>query len=138
MRLATDADSEFFLFLRNDPRTRRYSHHSQIITPEGHAEWWATTQDLRFIEDKVGVVRVSREGRVSIILAPEVRGQGKARDLLEEVLNHLDEKTVDPWNPKRKYTAEVHQWNVGSLIVFLKAGFLPYAMDGMFLLLRRS
>lgn len=119
LRPATDDDSYFFLHLRNDRATVLNSHRPAVSLKE-HAEWWATTDDIRLVawveDQRVGTLRISCDDEVSIVVAPEHRGKGYAT----EILKRIGEVAGRP-----RLIAEVLPSNRASQRAFLSAGWTP-------------
>src|SRR5215467_8993116 len=84
LRLADQADKNYFLALRNDPDSVRGS--GSKVSSEEHEQYWATTSDLLVVAvcDKVtiGTMRVNSHGLVSIVVDPLARGHGFAAKML--------------------------------------------------------
>ena len=120
MRRATPADRDFFLALRNDPEARRWSPDPREITPEAHAEWYASTSDALFLEDGVATVRVAIDDSVSLVVAPQWRGHGYGGVILRQAMEAVG---------RPHYAARIHRDHAASLITFLRCGFSPRAIE---------
>jgi RimJ/RimL family protein N-acetyltransferase len=123
---ATDRDSAYFFTLRCDPVASRMSRR-RAPTPEEHAEWWARTTDARFVAEEegayVGILRLSADGVVSIIVDPLVRGIGYGSQMLA---------ALEPWAQTLGFhtlMAEIAYENAPSQRAFLKAGWKPVLME---------
>ena len=130
LRPATPADAIDILNWRNDPHTRAMSKNSEMIDEARHLEWFraaiADPQRLLLIGEhenqKIGMVRFDYEGnawKVSINLAPQMRGKGFGYLLLKSGLNFLRSvKNAD------SIFAEIKAGNNASLSIFSKCGFV--------------
>lgn len=136
-RPATLADTETLWRWRNDPDTRAHSRSSAELPLETHRAWLggALHRDDRILlvaEDDAGpvgtvrwdleVAREPQEWEVSITVAPERRGQGRAGPLLAAgelalLAARRDARTV--------LLAAVHQDNAASRALFWRSGYLP-------------
>lgn len=83
---ATDADNDYFFTLRTD-ETAALMSRRLVPTRAQHDKWWHTTHDLKFVawasEERVGTVRVGKDGAVSIVVDPMKRGLGYGPMMLE-------------------------------------------------------
>ena len=132
VRAAVWTDCDRLLRWRNDPITRRFSFQTDEVDVATHRAWFARRlgdpdSDLLIAEVAgvaVGQVRLDREGpraAVSIGIAPEARGRGRASAALAAAvrlsrqlgLTHLD--------------AHVKVGNEASLRLFHSAGFAERA-----------
>lgn len=120
LRPATDADSYYFLHLRNDRDSVLMSHRPALSLKE-HVEWWATTTDERWVAEeegkRVGTLRVSSAGELSIVVDPEQRGKGHGVEMLK-MADYVKGKHA-------RLIAEVLPVNVRSHRAFLSAGWTP-------------
>jgi spore coat polysaccharide biosynthesis predicted glycosyltransferase SpsG/RimJ/RimL family protein N-acetyltransferase len=133
MRRASMADAETLLRWRSDPVTRRHSRDHAEISLDQHRDWLQSSveRDDRILliasdaDGDVGTVRWDLVGdgewEVSITVAPERRGEGWARRLLDDGERTL----VHPREDVYALVAGVHQDNAASLRLFQRAGYLP-------------
>ena len=143
IRIAMFSDSATLLNWRNDPKVRRFSKSSQPIDHEEHLSWLKIRlAKLRseplfmFISEgrPAGTARLDKfleiENclEVSILIAPEFQGLGKAKILLELVLNYAIENYGTS-----KIIAHIHCENIKSINLFQSVGFLYLDKDGNFL-----
>ncbi|MGX7823583.1 GNAT family N-acetyltransferase [Actinokineospora sp. 24-640] len=125
-RPATPADSDRLLAWRNDPVTRHWSVNQDLVPQAVHETWLATaltTRHLLIAEESGTPIAVIRfdptapgEVEVSITLAPQARGRGLARPVLEAAHDHLTDTRV---------LARVHRDNTASRRLFASAGYRP-------------
>jgi RimJ/RimL family protein N-acetyltransferase len=114
VRPATMADAEILYGWANDPGTRRWSFTTEPIPWETHVAWLSTVLADRVLligaddNGPVGSVRFDPDGEVSITIAPERRGRGLARSLLDAAL---------PYGPSR-VVAHVRPENIASMRLF--------------------
>ncbi|UVS76489.1 bifunctional UDP-2,4-diacetamido-2,4,6-trideoxy-beta-L-altropyranose hydrolase/GNAT family N-acetyltransferase [Actinokineospora sp. UTMC 2448] len=133
VRRATPADADRLLAWRNDPGTRRWSVNPDPVSPETHRRWLAQDRRLLIAEEAgvpVGVVRfdpVPGGVEVSITIAPEARGRGLARPILQAA-----QDTV----PGTRLLARVHADNTASRRLFASAGYRLVTEDRPFLTYR--
>ncbi len=110
-------DADFMLSLKNDEQTRRFSIVSQeIIKREDHLKWLEENiQYFRIIEDReeklVGAIRI-QNNEVSIWIAREYWKMGIATFVLQHECD-------------RSHYCKIVEGNIGSMKVFIRAGFLP-------------
>ena len=138
LRPAEDRDAEFLLRVRSDPQTVRASRNRAAPDPDLHALWLAgaladprralyvaeeleapdTGQWARWVPVGYGRVDDLRHGvsELSLALAPEARGRGLARRVIEAAV------ALDP-HRCRVWHAEVRRENSRSLRAFLVAGW---------------
>lgn len=125
LRRAVDGDCQYFFTLRTDPVACRMSRR-RAPTWDEHLTWWENTSDYRFVAEEegayVGTLRLSRDGVVSIIVDPLVRGVGYGTKMLQA----LDEYAKDLVDVM---FAEVAEENTGSQKIFLKAGWRPILFE---------
>jgi RimJ/RimL family protein N-acetyltransferase len=130
-------DEAMLLDWANDPATREASRVHVPISTADHHRWLerrlATPDDARlWIGESdgvpIGVVRFERRSpstfEVSITVAPDARGRGMARPLLEGGL--LDAR--DAFGPVT-ILADILPGNDASVRLFKSAGFVPVAAD---------
>ncbi|WP_406640073.1 N-acetyltransferase family protein [Amycolatopsis sp. WGS_07] len=133
-RDATEADAELLLAWRNDPATRKSSRSTGVIDLDAHLRWLrgvlaAPGRMLLVLEEAgkpVGTVRFDDEGgrewEVSITLAPESRGRGLSRAVLD-----AGERTLAARTDATAVLAAVHEENAASAALFEHAGYLEVA-----------
>ncbi|MET9263379.1 GNAT family N-acetyltransferase [Amycolatopsis sp. NPDC004079] len=133
-RDATEADAELLLAWRNDAATRQASRSTGVIDLDSHLRWLrgvlaASGRILLVLEEAgkpVGTVRFDDEGgrewEVSITLAPESRGRGLARPVLE-----AGERALAGRTDAVAVLAAVHEENAASAALFARAGYLEVA-----------
>ena len=137
LRPATAEDEAMLLEWANDPGTRAASRSHEPIPPADHQRWLvrrlATPDDARiWIGESdglpIGVVRFERRGpdrvEVSITVAPDARGRGLARPLLEEGI--VAARAVFG---RVTILADVLPGNEASMRLFGAAGFKPLPAD---------
>ncbi|GGS17766.1 GNAT family N-acetyltransferase [Actinokineospora fastidiosa] len=133
VRRATPADADRLLAWRNDPGTRRWSVNPDPVSPETHRRWLAQDRRLLIAEEAgvpVGVVRfdpVPDGVEVSITIAPEARGRGLARPILQAAQDTI---------PGTRLLARVHADNTASRRLFASAGYRLVTEDRPFLTYR--
>ena len=124
-RRAADYDVEYFFTLRTDPVACRMSRR-RAPTWEEHLAWWQQTTDERFVAEEegayVGTLRLSRDGVVSIIVDPLVRGVGYGTKMLEALNEHAKPLV-------RVMFAEIAEENTASQKAFLNAGWKPILFE---------
>ena len=141
-RAATTDDAESLLRWRNDEQTRAWSRDRRPVEAADHVAWLRRVVDdpdrvLFVVDDQaadspLGTVRFDRRGtdawEVSITLAPEHRGQGRAGALLT-----AGEAALRARQPARVIHASVHRDNTASVRLFDRAGYVETsAPDGPF------
>lgn len=106
LRQATIDDAPLLLFWRNDRETRKASHNTEVITPKEHKEWLKNTisnkeKQLYIYEElntPVGTARIEILGNnsceLSWTVAPEHRGRGVAKRMLENLMNVVECKQI--------------------------------------------
>lgn len=136
LRPATPDDARRVWLWRNDPAARAASRNSDEIAWEAHAAWFpaALTRTRMLIAERggepVGMARLDpgpAGETVSLNLAPEHRGQGLGRCVLEAVCAAAPSPLL----------AEVREDNAASLRIFRACGFGETARGGGFVQLRR-
>lgn len=98
IRTATPEDVMDLFRWRNDPHVRAMSRQSDLIDVASHCQWYKrvlTSSDKLLLigilaEQSIGMVRFDRDQQsmweISIMLAPESRGQGISRVFLEKAI----------------------------------------------------
>ncbi len=142
VRRALPDDVMDILHWRNDSHARAMSRQQAEIDETLHRSWYAQAlkdSDRLFIigfvaRQKVGMVRFDRlqssRWEVNIALAPEARGGGFARRLLELALEHLHADCS-----RAEIVAVVKCENEPSLRVFESLGFVRQSRDAEFITL---
>jgi UDP-2,4-diacetamido-2,4,6-trideoxy-beta-L-altropyranose hydrolase len=132
VRTATEADAERLLAWANDPATRAAGFHPSPIDPGEHERWLtarlASGSGRLFIgldgDRPVGQVRLEADddGRVEvgISVAPEARGRGIGRALLEA---GLAAGVSDASLRVAVFVARIRADNAASVAMFRGAGF---------------
>lgn len=133
LRPVSQADETLLLRWANDPATRAASRAHDPVAPADHRRWLkrrlATPDDARLWIGEIdgvaiGVVRFERRTptavEVSITAAPDARGRGLARALLEAGLA----AARDAFGPVT-VLADILPDNEASLRLFTRAGFTP-------------
>jgi len=148
IRAATRADSEVLLAWRNDPGTRAASRDQEPVAAAGHERW---LEDVLADDDRallvgelrgepVGQLRFDRvdslRWEINVTVAPEARGRGIGRALIEAGIAWL-------WSAEphaRAVEAWVRRGNDRSLRAFVACGFAREGGDAELahLELRRS
>lgn len=114
-RPATTHDSDFLLELKNDPVMRQFSvvTHKEI-KKQAHNKWLEEHLDeIQIIfddENRIGMLRVTKDREISINLRPDFRGKGYGTRILKEFC------PINVW-------AKIVNGNVASMKIFLKNGF---------------
>ena len=122
LRKADDADSWFFWTLRTDPDAARASHRPPP-TREEHDRYWKSYCDERYViyvdeePSRIGTLRISGDGYVSIVIEEQYRGRGYGRGALEAVIGQA--------KGRGRLFAEVAPENEASQRAFLGAGWKP-------------
>ena len=121
LRLATEDDLAFLLRLRNDEETRAWSNTREEITAKAHRDWFNKTTDRILVAEvdnqAVGTVRFVRHPEkleMGIVIAPEHRGKGYAKEMISLAAQ-------EAWAPVEAY---VRIGNDRSLRSFKSAGFI--------------
>lgn len=123
LRSAGSSDASFILRLRNDPKTRLFSHNTEEIDRKQHAKWLKEILKNKnrkvFIAESdkipVGVVRadyVKDAYELSWTVAPEVRGHGVGKKMVSILAKRITK-------PLR---AEVKVGNAGSIRIAESVG----------------
>jgi len=130
LRRATQDDAMLLLHWQQDPKTRRYARSPSVPTEGEHLAWFAhklSNPDCVFLfaesgSERVGMIRLDRRGEqweVSIVVAPESRGRGIGK----AILNAL--------KPPGPLVAEVLPGNEESHHLFLSCGW-RLCEDGLY------
>ena len=143
LRAVTETDRDLVWRWRNEEETRRFSTTLEVIPLGAHLAWMRDrlTRPYWWIGEHaqipLGVVRIdsdSREGRswISIIVAPEQRGQHQARPLLDLAVRAF-------WEDARSPTiwARIHRWNLPSHRLFAGAKFVQTDRHGPWMIYQR-
>ena len=123
-RAPFDGIKNYFFALRNDPLAAQMSRRP-AVTPEEHTRWWWEGSDYKYLAIRtsdnawVGILRVSVEGVISIIVDPVHRGRGHGREMLRQIIPIM--KTAG----FSRLLAEVAPENVASQKAFAHAGWHP-------------
>jgi RimJ/RimL family protein N-acetyltransferase len=131
LRPAGEADCELVFGWANDPATRAMSFNTAAISHEEHLRWFRTSlqgaRRLLFIAEDgagpIGVVRLSidedepHRAEIGINLAPERRGQGRARPVLERASVTAAERGLS------RLVARIRPENSASQRAFEGAGY---------------
>lgn len=128
LRRATDADSDYFLALRNDPTAVAMSASQERIEAAVHAAWFAwalTSPGLRCYVATAGGVAVGtgridmrrRPAEVSLVVAPEQRGRGYGSALVRALIDEAARLGLVALE------AHVRLENAPSLAAFRRNGF---------------
>ena len=138
LREATIDDAKFLFELRNDPETVKQSQNRSPVKWKDHVDWLLEIlspqkrrhlyvaveahDDTAFAVD-VGTGRLDLLDddvmELSITVAPGARGRGVAK----RIISALKDQATEMGFPTQ--IAHVRENNVGSMIAFLKAGFIP-------------
>src|SRR5713226_586825 len=122
LRKASAKDITFFHDLRSDPVVCRMNQRPAPTFAE-HTDWWNKTTDLRYVAKvegvRVGTLRLSEDGIVSIIVHPEFRGQGFGEFMLRALETHARGEG------HRHLIAEIAYENTASQRIFWKAEWRP-------------
>lgn len=139
VRRALPEDAMDVLRWRNDPIACTMSRHQEPISEVVHIAWYSRAMDdpnrlllIGVLEgEKVGIVRFDYRRKalweVSIMIAPEARGQGLGRHLLEMALERLHNVYAET-----SVLAVVSLNNESSLRLFHALGFNQESTDGGF------
>lgn len=115
LRPATMEDSDFLLWLKNDPVMRKFAvvSHNKIKKAD-HLKWLGknlhTIQIIQQGTEQLGMFRITDDKEVSINLSPECRGRG------------IGSKVLRRFCPKDVW-AKIVNGNVPSMRIFLDNGF---------------
>jgi RimJ/RimL family protein N-acetyltransferase len=117
LRNATMADADEMLRWKNDPVTRQNALCEDEIPREVHERWMEARLNLPgmwIIEDNgpVGWVRIDPGGEVAVLIAPEHRGRGLAREAVKMAVGD-----------RRDVFARIVDGNFASMRVFEGCGF---------------
>lgn len=126
------ADADLVLGWRNDPVTRENSRTSRAIDAVTHIQWLkerlADPRDHLYIveTDKrrlpLGSARISPDAEVSIMVAPQFRGNGIGQEILY-LLSHEGNVLKLP-----ALHAQILATNKSSLLAFIHQDYLPTEM----------
>ncbi|KTD18975.1 GNAT family N-acetyltransferase [Legionella jordanis] len=138
LRLAEPKDSLAILHWRNDPHSRAMSRDQKHIDEVSHNLWFEKLLQNpkrllligEMMDEAVGMVRFDQlingtTWEVSIALAPQFRGQGLSKKLLEKSLNYFHSKYSEA-----VILAEIKQSNVPSRKLFESLGFQYVSTQG--------
>ena len=139
LRRAEAGDAETMYAWQSDPETRRFARNPEVPSWEGHVAWLNRKLDdedcvFAIVEQDAkpaGLIRLDREGgdaEVSIVIAPDRRGQGLGKATLALARRLL---------PRDRLTAFVKPENLASKRLFEQAGYMP-AQDNMLQQLPRA
>lgn len=122
LRAATLADSDYFFTLRTDETAALMSR--RLVPTRGqHDKWWHETHDLKYVAEvlgeRVGTVRVGKDGAVSIVVDPKQRGLGYGPLMLEALAPLAKAEGYDT------LLAEIAYENERSQRAFAKAKWRP-------------
>ena len=132
-RTATLEDATLVLSWRNEPSTRKFSRHSELILNDEHSRWYtARLTRVRFepfylFEDEHNVVGMSRldiipdftdRYQISILVDSKFQGKGVGTKLL-----NLTCDSFFRLHPNKSILASVHRENIVSQKLFIGAGF---------------
>ena len=147
VRTADNKDCEDLFVWRNDEFTRRMSINSDLVDWRTHSQWFnsALADERRVVliceetgaHKKIAVVRFDidkQSATVSINLAPEERGRGKATSCLQGAIDFLLVNRSDV----TQLVAEVREDNQASVRCFANAGFALLSQDGGVLTFQRK
>lgn len=139
IRLADRQDAQYILRWRNDPQTRAMSRNDAQIDECAHNAWFERVLGNRdrlllvgITNRPIGMVRFDRQNgttswEISIALAPEERGNGTGRFLLNLALAQFFAT-----HPKATLLAEIKQHNVASRRLFESLDFITQSCaDGI-------
>ena len=130
LRPTTPHDADLLLAWATDPVTRAMSLNRAAITQVDHERWLADRLSradchLYVAMDgdgvPVGHVRFEPAGtdwRISVVVAPDRRGQGLARDMIESGVREMARQQVEG-----RIVAEIRPENEASRRAFTRAGF---------------
>lgn len=128
LRQMTMNDADRMLEWKNYPETREFAIQThEVIKKENHIKWlYKNLIHFRIIEcdgEVCGAVRV-QDNDVSIWIDREFWGKGIATGVIKMV-------------SKEGTTAKIVAGNIASLIVFIKAGFLPMSYQNGYYIFKR-
>jgi len=142
-RTATLDDAEVLLAWRNNPRSREFSQHSELISPAEHLEWLSKRLErvnyepyFIFLEGskQIGMSRLdlvpglADRYEISILVDPSQQGRGTGARILKMTCDSLSALL-----PIRTILAKVHVNNFISTRLFENAGFVSQTQLGHFL-----
>jgi RimJ/RimL family protein N-acetyltransferase len=125
---ATEKDREDIFQWRNDSETRRFSKNIDLVSWQSHVRCFEASlisNDRTILighdkRKKIGMVRLDKNllandrFTVSIVVAPEHRGVGYGKKLLEGAILMTPDCVLD---------AEIKEDNIASKALFMKCGF---------------
>lgn len=125
LRPATDQDAHYFLWVRNDPQSVKFSWSKRSVAFKEHMAWWQTTADRRYVAEgitgDVGTLRLTalddHACEVHLAVAPEFRGMGYSTEMLREATQEARRLGY------RRIVARVDAPNTPSLRAFLRTGY---------------
>ena len=138
LRQATIDDADLLLTWANDPTTRAAGFHVDPIEPAEHRAWLAarlasSATHLYLGSDDagpVGHVRFERDQdglvEVGVSVAPDRRGHGHGRALVEAGIAAVGGTTADP---VRGFLARIRPDNAASIALFETVGFDAHGPD---------
>ena len=147
-RTATLSDAAILLAWRNNPSTREFSHHSELILSDEHLEWLtARLERIQFepfflfaADDKpIGMSRLDilsgsvNKYEISILVDPNQHGKGVGARILDMTCG-----TFFSLYPDKTIVARVHRHNLVSQKLFTSAGFQLVPSVGDFLHFEKS
>lgn len=136
LRPVTEHDEALLLAWANDPVTRAAGFRPAPISPSDHHRWLSSrlssASGRSFIgmsgTTPIGQVRLDRDPdglvEIGISVAPEARGRGIGRSLLEGA---LDAARHDTELAPTAFVARIRPDNAASIALFSGAGFRPDA-----------
>lgn len=143
IRVAEFNDAERLLEWRNDPDTHRWYKNPTPVSEQEHLTWLASElsrnpSTLWMAErssQPSGSARLSAPvdgvATVSVVVAPQARGQGVASALLA----YVEREAMSLGYVE--LIAEIHEGNAESRLLFEKAGYSPHVTD-TFLVYRKA
>ena len=141
-RPAQVGDAEALFSWRNDPASRKFSLDSEVISPDGHANWFhsriqrQSSEPFTFFEGTYGRIGMTRLDSISgdydgfvlsIIVNPEFQGLGIGRKILTITCDLVAKEF-----PGKFISAKVHKDNHISQNLFKSSGFINLMSDGDF------
>lgn len=125
LRWAEPGDKDFFLSVRNEELSVKFSYSQKPVDPAVHDRWWRETHDDLLVAKvggiRVGTVRLSTIDEttceVHLALVASERGKGYAAGMLQEARRMAEELGYS------RIIARVDSPNTASLRAFLRAGY---------------
>ena len=132
-RTATLGDADVLLTWRNNPSTRQFSLHSELIPIDEHVKWLSGRLErvqfepfFLFMADHkvIGMSRLDvvsgsvDKYEISILVDPDQQGKGAGTIIL-----NMTCETFFSLHPKKTIVAKVHKQNFTSQKLFTNAGF---------------